>query len=178
MVEKGTAELIVEASRAAKAARSAAPPETATAPVRERAALLTGIHDRSLDDKGRLVIPASMRHAFVDGVAIVPWPGPCVALIPTDEFLRIGRKLRRKQRGELGDPDAFFSLVASTTHAFPDGQGRIFIPEPIREISELPTDLAVVGQLRRIELWSRERCIEKVTQGSVAFEAYAFTEAL
>lgn len=176
MENKGTTELLAEAAQAARTQATAA--ERDAAAPKERNVLLTGIHDRSIDEKGRLVIPAPMRHAFLDGVAIVPWPGPCVALIPTEEFVRIERKLRRQQRQELTDPSARFSLLARTTHAFPDSQGRLFIPEAIRDAAELPTDVAVVGQVRRIELWDRQRCVEKVVAGQVPFEAYAYTEAL
>ncbi len=174
MESKGTTELLAEAQRAQRQKAEAG----GEAPSRARATLLTGIHDRSFDEKGRVVIPAAMREPFQDGVAIVPWPGPCLALMPTVEFLRIERKLRRQQRDQLTDPAARFSLVARTLHAYPDGQGRLFIPETMREAAALPTDIAVVGQIRRIELWDRDRCVEKVLAGQAPFEVYAFTEAL
>ena len=131
---------------------------TSTSPVASTVAArhpqLLGTKERTLDDRGRLSIPTSFRWAFVDGVALVPWPGPSLALIPTEEFLKIERKMRRKQRDLLGDELARDALTALSTHTFPDSQGRIFVPANLRDEIGITSDLLVVGRVRRIELWA------------------------
>ncbi len=118
---------------------------------------LTGNVERTLDPKGRLVIPAQIRARFDDGVFLLPWAGPSVALIPTDEFRKIERRLRKKQRETMSDPDAHLALTSLATHAFPDAQGRVFIPEPTRQHGHLTDELLVVGRMNRLELWQPDR---------------------
>ena len=135
--------------------RSSATSTSLVAPTaKARHPQLLGTHERTLDDRGRLSIPTSFRWAFVDGVALVPWPGPSLALIPTEEFLKIERKMRRKQRDLLGDELARDALTSLSTHTYPDTQGRVFVPSNLRDGIGVTSDLLVIGRVRRIELWA------------------------
>jgi MraZ protein len=139
---------------------------------------LTGNVERTLDPKGRLVIPAQVRARFDDGVFLLPWAGPSVALIPTDEFRKIERRLRKKQRETMSDPDAHLALTSLATHAFPDAQGRVVIPEPTRQHGHLTDELLVVGRMNRLELWQPAAFHAKQAAMTAALEAQIFTEAL
>lgn len=139
---------------------------------------LTGNVERTLDPKGRLVIPAQVRSRFDDGVFLLPWAGPSVALVPTDEFRKMERRLRKKQRETMSDPDAHLALTALATHAYPDAQGRVFIPEATRQLGHLTDELLVVGRMNRLELWEPAAFRAKQAAMTAALEAQIFTEAL
>lgn len=124
------------------------------APVERRIELL-GEHDRSLDDRGRLSMPTSFRWAFADGAVILPWPGPCVALLTLDEYRTMEEAMRVKQRDRLGDPRAREALNALSTHALLDANGRLFISPNLRTHAGFTQELVVVGQRTRLELWAR-----------------------
>lgn len=124
------------------------------APVERRIELL-GEHDRSLDDRGRLSMPTSFRWAYDAGAVILPWPGPCVALLTLDEYRTMEEAMRVKQRDRLGDPRAREALNALSTHAMLDASGRLFIAPGLRAHAGFNQELLIVGQRTRLELWAR-----------------------
>lgn len=141
--------------------------------------LLTGVHERTLDEKGRLVIPAAFAYAFAQGVAVVPWPGPCVALLPTAEFLAIHQRMRSQQSSGMVNPRLAFSFAANAHHAQPDSQRRVLIPEPVRVHARIDgVELTVVGQVRRLELWAPEASGPVVEDGSIGMDSYVELEGL
>lgn len=124
------------------------------APV-ERHIELLGDLDRSLDDRGRLSMPTSFRWAYADGAVILPWPGPCIALLTLEEYRKMEEAMRVKQRDRLGDPRAREALNALSTHSFLDASGRLFIAPSLRAHAGITQELVVVGQRTRLELWVR-----------------------
>jgi MraZ protein len=124
------------------------------APVERRIELL-GEHDRSLDDRGRLSMPTAFRWAYADGAVLLPWPGPCVALLTLDEYRTMEEAMRVKQRDRLGDPRAREALNALSTHALLDASGRLFIAPTLRAHAGFTQELLIVGQRTRLELWAR-----------------------
>ena len=134
--------------------RHQAATDVVDAPVGRHVELL-GEHDRSLDDRGRLSVPTSFRWAYEAGAVILPWPGPCVALLTLDEYRAMEEAMRVKQRDRLGDPRAREALNALSTHAFLDASGRLFITPTLRDHAGFTQELVVVGQRNRLELWAR-----------------------
>ncbi len=132
---------------------------------------LLGEHVRTLDDRGRLSLPTAFRWAFADGVVLVPWPGPCVALLTLDAYEQIEEGMRVKQRERLGDPLARQALNSLATHVHLDAQGRVFLREELKAHAGFDAELVVVGQRDRLELWNgptREPGAEERWQALVA----------
>jgi len=48
-------------------------------------------------------------------------------------------------------------FVGSAVECTPDTQGRIFIPQNLRDYAELDTDICVVGLGDKLEIWSNRR---------------------
>lgn len=144
----------------------------------ERRIELVGEHDRSLDDRGRLSMPTSFRWAYADGAVILPWPGPCVALLPLDEYQSMEEAMRVKQRDRLGDPRAREALNALSTHALLDANGRLFIAPALRSHAGFTQELVVVGQRTRLELWSRPSRAVGEDERWQAFVAHIDAEAV
>lgn len=151
--------------------------DTVEAPVERRIELL-GEHERSLDDRGRLSVPTSFRWAYADGAVILPWPGPCVALLPLDEYRSIEAAMRVKQRDRLGDPRAREALNALSTHALLDASGRLFIAPTLRTHAGFTQELLVVGQRSRLELWARSKRTDDEAERWRALVAHIDAEAV
>src|ERR1700685_3708466 len=90
--------------------------------------LFTGLVEHSLDDKGRLVVPARFR-AKLEGV-----PQTSVAL----------RKYRRH-------------VFSNADEVSCDEQGRIMIPPAMRAWAEIKKNVVSVGAMSRVEVWAKER---------------------
>ncbi|MBM3141046.1 MAG: hypothetical protein FJZ92_12780 [Chloroflexi bacterium] len=118
-----------------------------------------GTFEHSVDERGRVAIPARYRHAFVDGGVLRSGPEGCVEMYTQTGFEQeIQRRLgteddtrrvrgRRTRRG--------FLHGAFTVDL--DRQGRVLIPQPLRQEGALDGRAVVVGCGEYLELWSPER---------------------
>ncbi len=119
-----------------------------------RRTLLLGNDPRSLDDRGRLSLPTKYRWAFDDGAVVVPWPGPCIAVLPVNYFLKIERKMRNKQRDLRGDSLARDALTELASHSFLDAQGRLFLDADTRGDVGISHELVLIGRVHYLQLWA------------------------
>lgn len=115
----------------------------------------TGQFEHSLDDKGRLTIPARLRtrlgRHFV--LTIAP-PEPCLALYPDATWSEFCAKLETATRKDGRYRSFVRHLFANTEEVSPDSQGRVVVPQALREHAGIDRDVVLVGTLTRIEIWS------------------------
>ncbi len=119
--------------------------------------MFLGEFEHSLDDKGRLAIPAKFRAGLADGLFLTRGLDGCLVIWPPDAWQAMSERLnglspwradaRRLQR-------LFFSGAVDLV---PDKLGRVLVPQYLREYAGLSDAAVVVGVHDRIEVWSRER---------------------
>ena len=71
------------------------------------------------------------------------------------EFATFADKLRTLPLTERPSRDFVRVFVAGASQESADSQGRVVIPQVLREYASLTKDVVVVGQLSRIELWDK-----------------------
>lgn len=118
-----------------------------------------GTVEHSIDDRGRVAVPARYRAAFVAGVILRIGPEGCVEMYTPDGFesekeLRLGenrstqtqegRRVRRAFLAGIADPEL-------------DRQGRVLLPPPMREQAGLSDRAIIVGCGDYIEIWDPAR---------------------
>ena len=114
----------------------------------------------SLDDKGRIVLPAAFRDHLHGPLYFALGDENEIAIWPEEAF---SVKLAQKQDRELlGGPEGAKELRRFTANAAPlkmDNQFRISVPEPLRRKAgiEAGRPLVVIGANNRIELWDQAR---------------------
>lgn len=111
----------------------------------------------SVDDKGRLTIPAKIRHEFESGIVLTVGLDDCLWGFTREGWERFSTKLSGLPAG-MNNARAltrlFFSQASDNSL---DRQGRVLIPENLREYAALDGEAVVVGVGDRIEMWSPER---------------------
>lgn len=118
----------------------------------------TGEFRHTVDVKGRLIVPSRMRDELSgDRVVLTRWLEDCIAIWSADGWAEMEARLRA-----LGSssPRArrFVRWVASSAHIDEvDKQGRITVPQRLREKAALKRDVVVIGALNHGEIWSPER---------------------
>ena len=113
-----------------------------------------------MDNKGRVSIPVRYRELLQERqdrqLTLTNWDGYIVAF-PQSEWVKVEAKL-----GELPlfrkDYQAVNRFIISGAEDCPlDRQGRILIPQTLRDYAKLDREVAMVGQVRYFEIWDRER---------------------
>ncbi len=121
-----------------------------------------GRFEHSLDDKGRLILPAKFRGPFERGGYLSEYQDGCLSLWTPEEFeLQMETML---EKASAGRSDRNLARVwASTSHELEiDKQGRMAIPQRLREYAGLVGEVLVLGAIDRVELWNREAWDQKV----------------
>ncbi len=118
--------------------------------------MFVGTFEHALDDKGRLVLPSAFR-SYLSGRAFVTKLDGCLGVWAPDEFEQVARLLHDKQREGEVDQMAVRSFFADAHETRVDGQGRISIPDKLRESAGLDRDVVVNGRFERIEVWDVDR---------------------
>lgn len=121
-----------------------------------------GSNALNMDAKGRLAIPARVREdldascggrivltAHTEERCLLMYPEPqWNEILPQIEALpNINKKARRTQR----------LLLGFATPLELDGAGRVLVPPTLREYAGLEKKLLLIGQGKKLELWSEER---------------------
>jgi MraZ protein len=119
---------------------------------------LYGTFEHSMDDRGRVAIPAVFRRALQDGGVLRPAEDGCLELYTQEAFdaetaLRLGESGTRKR----GDRRRRRTFLPDSLHVDLDRQGRIVVPQEMREGAGLDGRASLIGLGDYIEIWNPER---------------------
>jgi MraZ protein len=125
-----------------------------------RMPLFTGRFEYSVDDKGRLSIPARMREQVEKegqdlSFIITSISADYLSAYAPNEFQELINSVR-----ESTDPNSreLMRRLTSEAETCPlDKQGRVTLTNVLRQLAGLQRDVVVIGVAKRIEIWDRAR---------------------
>lgn len=132
--------------------------------------MFLGSHEHSLDDKGRIIMPAKFRRQLEEGVVMVLWLEECLAVFPGSEFEKLAERVAALPQGSKEGRAMTRILFGHAFEAVPDRQGRLTIPLKLRQLAGLERDVVAVGVKNRVEIWDRERWQESMEGGIKRYE--------
>jgi MraZ protein len=118
--------------------------------------MFVGRYDHSIDEKGRMTIPARFREALEAGAYITQGFDQNLIILTSPDFDKLTQIVSRMS---LTDPAArqlrrlFF---ANADQLEVDRSGRILIPQFLRQVAHLENNVLVVGAGEYLEVWSAE----------------------
>jgi len=120
--------------------------------------LFTGSVEHSLDDKGRLVVPARFRERLGAGFFLtIAEPDPCLALFPASSWAEICARIEAAPIKDARFRSFVRHLFAHTEELSCDTQGRVMLPATLRAYANIDKDIVSIGSLTRVEIWAREK---------------------
>jgi MraZ protein len=130
--------------------------------------MFLGEHQHSLDAKGRVILPARFRDQLEGGAVMARALDGCLAVYPTVEFDRVALKLREARERGTRERQAARSFFAGAVEIAPDKQGRVAIPQHLRDYAGLEREVIVAGGFDHIEIWDAQRFGERDLEGIAA----------
>ena len=119
--------------------------------------MFMGEYNHTIDAKGRLIIPSKFREILGDAFVVTKGLDGCLFVYDNEEWKRFEEKLRSLPITNKEARQFVRFFLAGATEAEVDKQGRILIPNVLREFAEITKDVVLVGVGSRIEIWSREK---------------------
>jgi MraZ protein len=130
--------------------------------------LFAGSHQLTVDDKGRIAIPARYRVQLSEQcgsqLVVTMAHEACLEIYPRPEFERIATDIDAMDNREHAEilKRAF---VGRSVEADIDRQGRVGLPPILRRLAKLESAVVLVGQINRFELWAEDRWNEMYGDG-------------
>jgi MraZ protein len=118
----------------------------------------TGEYRHTIDVKGRLIVPSRLRDELGDNkVVLSRWPDGCVAVWSQAGWAEMESRLLEQRKGDRDTRSAVRAFAASAHQDDVDKQGRINVPQHLREAAGIEREVVVVGAIDHGELWSPDR---------------------
>lgn len=116
--------------------------------------MLMGEYRHSLDDKGRLIVPAKFREELGEQFVITRGMDKCLFVYPQREWTAIEEKLKALPftQADVRAFTRFFFSGACVGEL--DKQGRVSLPQSLRQYAELEKECVIIGVSNRAEIWS------------------------
>lgn len=142
--------------------------------------MFRGANSISLDDKGRLAIPARYRNLLsldCEGklVCTIDIKQPCLLLYPVPEWQVIEQKLAKLSSMNPAERRLQRLLLGYADDCEMDKNGRVLIATPLRQHAGLNKKLMLVGQLNKFEIWDEDTWQQQVADDIAAEQAGDFT---
>ena len=118
--------------------------------------LLLGTYTPEIDAKGRVALPAKFRSQLGQGLVMARGQERCVYLLPFDEFRRIASQIQRTSVGNKAAREYLRVFLSGAVDQEPDKQGRVVVPQMLRDYANLGSDIVVIGVGTRAELWNKD----------------------
>lgn len=117
---------------------------------------MKGTYKHNIDTKGRLIIPAKLRDSLGQSFVVTLGVDDCLYFYSNEEWERLSERLdsQSNSKEKVRIIKRFFRANASDVDM--DTQGRVIIPQDLRDKVGITKEVVVVGAGEKAELWDRK----------------------
>ena len=136
-----------------------------------------GEFEHTLDPKGRIIIPAKFREIFkeryIDTFYITRGLDRCLFVFTQEEWERQNKQFREMPftSSEIRKFNRLYFSGAVEVKC--DKQGRILIPQYLKDYADVQNTVVVVGVSDRMEIWAKEKWQGYFSESLESFEQLA-----
>lgn len=114
---------------------------------------MTGQYQHSIDAKGRVFIPAKLREELGETFYVTMGMDSCLSVYSDASWAKFTEKFESLPYTKT---KAMRPLFANAAKCEPDSQGRIVIPQFLRQYAKLNKDVIIIGVHNRAEIWDAD----------------------
>jgi MraZ protein len=117
--------------------------------------MFIGEFQHNLDQKGRVAIPAKFRKDFEDGLIVTRGIDKCLFIFSKSEWNKLAEKLAELPLAQANSRAFARLMFSGAVDEDLDNQGRILIPDYLRNYASLKKQLVINGLFNRLEIWDK-----------------------
>jgi MraZ protein len=135
--------------------------------------MFTGEFQHTLDVKGRVIIPSRLRDGLGDRFVVTRGLDHCLFVYPSAEWVRLEQKMKQLPFTK-SDSRAFMRMFFSgAMEVEADKQGRVLIPQNLRDYASIEKEVMFIGVSNRVEVWSETAWKEYLNEAAGNYEELA-----
>ena len=118
--------------------------------------MFMGSYENSIDAKARMIVPSKFREEL--GLECVMTRGfdTCLDIYPMSAWKEFEEKLRGLPMSNPNARNFARKFRANAVKCEIDKQGRLTVPQPLRDFAKIDKELTTIGNGDKIEVWSRD----------------------
>lgn len=118
--------------------------------------MFIGEYQHTIDDKGRLAVPAKFRNELSKGAVVTRGLDNCLFLYPQKDWEELAEKLSKLPISKKNTRAFARLMLAGAMDCEIDKQGRIILPDYLRKYANVTKKVVVAGLYNRLEIWDEE----------------------
>ena len=115
--------------------------------------MFIGEYKHSLDEKGRISVPAKFRRQLTEGVVVTRGLDRCLFVYSQEEWKLLAEKLARLPISQKKSRAFSRLMLAGAWDVDLDTQGRVQLPQYLRDYASLGSRAVIAGLYNRLEIW-------------------------
>ncbi len=119
--------------------------------------MFIGEYSHSIDSKKRLAVPVKFRSDLKNKIVVTRGLDKCLFIYPMKVWEELADKLGNLPVGESGTRSFIRLMLAGAVDADVDKQGRILIPDYLKEYAGLQKNVVIAGLYNRLEIWDEKK---------------------
>ncbi len=135
--------------------------------------MFMGEYQHSLDEKGRLIIPARFREDLGELFIITRGLDHCLFVYPLSQWKILEEKIRELPTSHAETRSFVRMFFSGAVETNLDKQGRVVLPQHLREHARIQKDVYVIGVSSKVEIWAKDNWESYATQAQQSYEAIA-----
>jgi MraZ protein len=114
-----------------------------------------GENQHTIDPKGRITMPSKFKINYGDSFMMTPGSEQCLFVYAMEEWSKLEASMDGVNSSEEDARDLARHFFAKAEPIDVDRQGRVLIPQNLREAAQLDKDVYIIGVRNRIEIWDK-----------------------
>src|SRR3989338_4307779 len=126
-------------------------------PLTKSTTMFIGEYAHNLDEKGRIAIPIKFRKDLSKGAVVTRGLDSCLFVYTKSEWEKLAEKLATLPISQANSRAFARLMLAGAMDVDVDKQGRIVLPEYLRQFAGLSKNVIVAGLYSRVEIWDESK---------------------
>lgn len=115
--------------------------------------MFIGEYQHNIDNKGRLTVPSKFKKDLARGAFITRGLDNCLFLYTLDEWQKLAQRLSSLPLSQANTRAFARLMLAGAMDVKLDKQGRIILPEYLRNYADIKKKVVIAGLYNRLEIW-------------------------
>ncbi len=116
--------------------------------------MLMGRYEYTLDAKSRTNFPPKFKAKMGDTLYVTRWFDNCLVVFGEEEWEEMDSRISKLPI--VKSKELTRMLYGNAAELNPDKQGRILIPQHLKDHANLEKDIIIIGSRRYAEIWNKE----------------------